>query len=301
MPQAPFRVQAAGVCPTASCPSGGSGFFLDAAQCGQQHVMPTRCFLHASVLIMAEAPAQLPHPHHDARRPLSAQLDPRSVPVWHEATQALQRQAAVSADRLRLQAVRARFANPLAWQQEPRHELYPEQQAPRDAAVLIGLQPVAGAGELQVVLTHRTAQLPTHAGQIAFPGGKVDAHDPTPEAAALREAHEEVGLQPEGVEVLGRLFPYLTGTGYHVTPVVALLPPLARLHANPHEVAQIFAVPLAFLMNPANHRKHQWQPGPGHRREWFSIPYLDAATGTEHYIWGVTAGILRDLYRFFSA
>ena len=111
-----------------------------------------------------------------------------------------------------------------------------------------------------------------------LPKGKLKP-DETPIAAALREAHEEIYLAPEHAHVLGTLLPYETGTGYRVTPVVAWLHPAARLAPNPLEVAEVFRVPLDFLMNPANHRKHVWQPTLDQRREWFSMPYTDTSNG----------------------
>ena len=165
---------------------------------------------------------------------------------------------------------------------------------PVDASVLVG---VVMRPQPSVLLTLRTAHLSTHSGQIAFPGGRLDEGDADAVAAALRESQEEVGLDPSHVEILGQLPLYLTGTGFRVTPVVALLDPTMRLTANPHEVAQVFEVPLAHVMNPANHCRHavEWS---GVRREWFSMPYEDAEQ--KRFIWGVTAGILRNLYCFLS-
>ncbi len=233
-------------------------------------------------------------------------FDPLQVPVWQEATRNIQGGLIVPADRLTPQAVQQRFAMPPLWEPELRQERYPAQAAPRDAAVLLGLQwwqdpSRDGESILRVLLTQRTAHLRSHAGQIALPGGKIDAEDASAAAAALREAEEEVGVHPAGVEVLGQMPQYVTGTGYRITPVVALLPSELELIANPHEVADMFTVPLPFLMDPRHHRKHQWQPDSTHRREWFSMPYYDMAAGKERYIWGVTAGILRDFYRFMSA
>lgn len=235
--------------------------------------------------------------------PTTLPFDPRSLPVWAEATRALQQQPAVAAAHLQAHALQRRFASPPAWQAEPRNEQWPATaHTPRPAAVLIGLQALeTGANKLHVLLTQRGQHLDAHPGQIAFPGGKIDASDAHATAAALREAQEEVGLPPAQVQVLGELLPYETGTGYRVTPVVALLPPDARLRPNPKEVSDLFYVPLDFLLNPANHRKHLWQPSPEQRREWFSMPYFDPNSGQERFIWGVTAGILRDLYRFLSA
>jgi 8-oxo-dGTP pyrophosphatase MutT (NUDIX family) len=114
----------------------------------------------------------------------------------------------------------------------------------------------------------------------------------------LREAHEEVGLDPGHVEVLGNLSEYITGTAFIVTPVVALIQPDHVIKPNPDEVAEVFEVPLSFLMNPAHHRRHAFE-AQGVRREWFSMPYQDLQH--ERFIWGATAGMLRNLYRFLSA
>ncbi|WP_269580577.1 CoA pyrophosphatase [Roseibium sp. Sym1] len=158
---------------------------------------------------------------------------------------------------------------------------------PRDAAVLIGIQERSDGPN--VVLTQRTGHLKSHAGQVAFPGGKVDPTDSGPVEAALREADEEIGLPPAQVEPLGSLAPYLTGSGYRVVPVVGVIRSEALFRANPDEVEAVFEVPLQFLMDPANHQKlsREWQ---GKRRYFYAMPY------GERYIWGVTAGIIRSLY-----
>ena len=193
------------------------------------------------------------------------------------------------------QALRARFANPPLWQPEVRKEKRFAERTPAQAAVLI---PLVQRQELTVLLTQRTEQLSTHSGQVAFPGGKRDPEDVDAAATALREAQEEVGLEPAQIEVLGCLPAYETGTAFIVTPVVGLVRLDMRLKPNPYEVADVFEVPLRFLLNPANHQRHrlQWQ---GLEREWFSMPYDDA--GVERYIWGATAGMLRNFYRFMSA
>jgi 8-oxo-dGTP pyrophosphatase MutT (NUDIX family) len=158
---------------------------------------------------------------------------------------------------------------------------------PRDAAVLIGI--LDRQGEPSVVLTQRTGHLKSHAGQVAFPGGKIDPTDDGPVAAALREADEEIGLTPERVEPLGNLAPYLTGSGYRVFPVVGVIRDAVPFRPNPDEVEAVFEVPLQFLMDPANHQKlsRDWQGKP---RYFYAMPY------GERYIWGVTAGIIRSLY-----
>ena len=193
------------------------------------------------------------------------------------------------------QALRARFAHPPRWQPEVRKEARFAPRTPAHAAVLV---PLVLREELTVLLTQRTEQLSTHSGQVAFPGGRQDPEDADATATALREAQEEVGLDPGQVEVLGSLPVYETGTAFMVTPVVALVQPDAALHPNPYEVADVFEVPLRFLLDPAHHQRHRlhWQ---GLEREWFSMPYLDA--GRERYIWGATAGMLRNFYRFMVA
>lgn len=157
----------------------------------------------------------------------------------------------------------------------------------RDAAVLVPL--VERDGGPNIILTQRTETLRSHSGQVAFPGGRIDPEDATPEAAALRETHEEIGIAPERVEVFGRMPDYLTGSGYRIAPIFGLVDPDARVDANPEEVAAIFEVPLAFLMNPANHvrKSRVWE---GQERFFWTMPHGN------RYIWGVTAGIIRTIY-----
>jgi 8-oxo-dGTP pyrophosphatase MutT (NUDIX family) len=140
-----------------------------------------------------------------------------------------------------------------------------------------------------VLLTVRAANLRTHSGQIAFPGGRIDPGDAGPAAAALREAWEEIGLTAALAQPLGYLDGYLSGTGFFVVPVVAVLEPGFALNLNTVEVDSVFEVPLRFLMDPANHELHarEWK---GHIRQYYAMPF------GAHYIWGVTAGILRNLY-----
>lgn len=143
--------------------------------------------------------------------------------------------------------------------------------------------------EATVLLTHRVETLRAHSGQIAFPGGRIDPGDRSPAAAALREAWEEIGLAERHVMPLGYLDPYLTGTGYLVVPTVAVVTPPFELSLNPSEVADAFEVPLAFLMEPANHQRHSRDFG-GTLRQFYAMPYA------ERFIWGATAGMLRNLY-----
>lgn len=159
--------------------------------------------------------------------------------------------------------------------------------ARKDAAVLIGVS--ERDGEAQVLLTQRTEALRTHSGQVAFPGGRIDADDASPEAAALREAQEEVDLDPGLVTPVARLPDYYSGSGFRIVPVLAIVAPEAALTPNPEEVDSVFDVPLAFLMDPANHRKESrvWQ---GRERFYYTMPF------GERYIWGVTAGIIRTMF-----
>ena len=158
--------------------------------------------------------------------------------------------------------------------------------AVRPAAVLI---PVVDRPEPTVILTRRTDGLSNHAGQIAFPGGKIDAADATPAAAAVREAVEEIGLSPALVEPLGYLDLYLTFSGFRILPTVARVAPGFVLTLNEGEVADVFEVPLDFLMTPENHllRSRNWQ---GIVRHYYEIPWQDRR------IWGVTAGIVHNLH-----
>ena len=222
-------------------------------------------------------------------------FDPRKVPVLAADTHL----PIVAPSRLLPDALRQRFQSPPPWQPEVRAEPLFTERAPLHAAVLIPIvQHSLEQGGPTVLLTQRTARMSTHAGQIAFPGGKVDASDVDASATALREAWEEVGLAGEYVQVIGQLPVYVTGTAFIVTPIVALVQPGFTLVHQPEEVADAFEVPLAFLMNPAHHRRHafEWE---GVHREWFSMPYLDAQG--ERFIWGATAGMLRNFYRFLSA
>jgi 8-oxo-dGTP pyrophosphatase MutT (NUDIX family) len=157
--------------------------------------------------------------------------------------------------------------------------------------------------EPTVLLTQRTDHLNDHPSQISFPGGRAEPSDADVVATALREAHEEIGLEAAQVEVLGVLPTYTTGTGFVVTPVVGLVRPAFELKPDPFEVAEVFEAPLAWLMDPAHHQRHAVDVG-GVRREFLSIPWpgTDAAGRPRRYfIWGATAAMLRNLYRFLSA
>jgi 8-oxo-dGTP pyrophosphatase MutT (NUDIX family) len=161
-----------------------------------------------------------------------------------------------------------------------------DDQSLTPAAVLFPI--VLRDGGQTVLLTQRTAHLRDHAGQISFPGGRVEAEDLSPSHTALRETEEEIGLPRERIEILGFLPEYRTGTGFRVTPVVALVQPPFDLRPDPFEVAEVFEVPLAFLLDPANHQQHSLHYR-GALRNYFAMPYGD------YFIWGATAGMIRSL------
>lgn len=167
---------------------------------------------------------------------------------------------------------------------------WPRAAVPRAAAVLV---PVVAREALTVLFTQRTNDLPAHAGQISFPGGKVEPADRDAVDTAQREAEEEIGLDRAFTEPLGFLDPYLTGTGFRIVPVVAMVHPGFSLRLDSSEVAAAFEVPLAFLMNAENHQRHS-RTLRGQARHYHAMPYQD------HYIWGATAGILKNMHeRFF--
>ncbi|MCJ7799460.1 MAG: CoA pyrophosphatase [Polaromonas sp.] len=234
----------------------------------------------------------------NASKPLPI-FDPRSVPVLGVDAHL----EGVTRERLTPQALRDRFRMPPVWTPEHSVEKRFGNRQPALAAVLL---PLVMRDELTLLLTQRTLNLRAHSGQIAFPGGRTDDSDVDAVDTALREAHEEIGLPRAHVEVLGTLPTYVTGSAFIITPVVALVRPGFALQPNPGEVADIFEVPLGYLMNPAHHRRHEMEFD-GVIRQWLSMPYTDppdsheSRASQERYIWGATAGMLRNLYRFLSA
>jgi 8-oxo-dGTP pyrophosphatase MutT (NUDIX family) len=168
-------------------------------------------------------------------------------------------------------------------------------EPPRPAAVLVPL--VQRPSGLTVLLTQRTAHLYDHAGQISFPGGRVDEGDATATDTALRETQEEIGLAPHAVEIIGRLPDYVVATGYQVTPLVGLIERDFTLHLDEFEVAEVFEVPLVFLMDPANHERRIVTVG-GLSRTFYAMPYQGRR---RYFIWGATAAMLRNLYHFLRS
>ena len=227
-------------------------------------------------------------------------FDPETVPPDPAFADVAARGPAVPLDRLELRALRARIAAPPPWQPEMRADgrvLDPERAA-RAAAVLMPL--VVRPSGVQVLLTQRTAHLHDHAGQISFPGGRVDEGDADPVATALREAEEEIGLDPAQVEIIGRLPEYVTATSYRVTPVIGLIErplDLGALRLDAFEVAEAFEVPLAFLMDPRNHERRRVTMGEL-SRTFYAMPYEGAR---RYFIWGATAAMLRNFYQLMRA
>ena len=165
----------------------------------------------------------------------------------------------------------------------------PEDERPEKLKLAAVLMPLIDhADGMTVLLTQRTAHLSAHAGQISFPGGRFEAGDGTPENTALRETEEEIGLTRAHIEVLGRLSVRETGTGYRVVPVVGVITPPFPVTPDPQEVAEVFEVPLSFVLDPANHR-FETRIMSGVQRQFYSVLYGD------YYIWGLTARLLVNL------
>jgi 8-oxo-dGTP pyrophosphatase MutT (NUDIX family) len=222
-------------------------------------------------------------------------FDPQSLPIISVDTPS----APLTAPRLEPDFIRHRFHTPPAWAPELTDEsrAYDRSKALREAAVLVPL--VERDDGLTVLLTQRNANLSSHAGQVSFPGGSREAGDADRIDTALRETEEEVGLHRDFVEVLGSLPDYITGTGFHVSPVVGLIRDGFTLRPDAREVAEIFEVPLAFLMDPSHHERRllRWVDG---ERIFYAMPF-PKESGGHHFIWGATAGMLRNLYHLLAA
>ncbi|MFK7962815.1 MAG: CoA pyrophosphatase [Burkholderiaceae bacterium] len=226
-------------------------------------------------------------------------FDPRDLPVLPTSSEELGLPA-IAHECLQPERLVERFREPrVDWQPEIiSDQRAGDQASARAAAVLVPI--VSHAAGVDVLLTVRPDHLRAHAGQIAFPGGAVEAHDDDRLATALREAEEEVGLEIDRSQVIGQLPAYRTGTGFEVTPVVAVIDAPLQLTIDPNEVAETFEVPLAFLMDPRQHRRHQWGSEPN-SRIFYSMPWRRDSDNAEFFIWGVTAAILRNLYHFLRA
>ena len=216
-----------------------------------------------------------------------AMFDPQQFPI-----DAIAGEAALATDRLTPQWLRQRFAAPPQWTPEPPDPWQQLLAAPTRAAVLVPL--ILRSDGISLLLTQRTLHLTAHPGQIAFPGGRCEPDDVSTIDTALRETEEEVGLDRRHVDVIGTLPDYPTGTGYLITPVVGLITPPFELRADPSEVAEMFEVPLAFLMNGVNHQRLSAPAGSG-RSSFYAMPYQ------RFYIWGATAGMLRNLFHLLRA
>ena len=225
-------------------------------------------------------------------------FDAQAVPIH----QVCAHEKKVAKEFLEPAGLKQRLQSPPEWQpeitDENRHVIAADIIAKREAAgkvtraaVLIPL--VLKEEGLSVLLTQRTNHLRDHAGQISFPGGRMDHEDQSPNDTALRESQEEIGLDPKRVEIIGHMPQYLTVSGYSVTPVVGLVQAQAEYVLDEFEVADVFEVPLSFLLDPANHQVRLWQSEQGGRR-FYSMPYEN------RFIWGATAGMLRNLYHLLK-
>ena len=217
-------------------------------------------------------------------------FDPAVLPV-----DAIAGEPALAPERLDAHWLRLRFAAPPDWEAEHAEEaLFRRRPELTLASVLVPL--VLRESGLTMLLTQRTAHLTDHAGQISFPGGRAEDYDGSAIETALRETEEEIGLDRRHIDVIGTLPDYVTGTGYIVTPVVALVTPPFELRPDPDEVAEIFEVPLAFLMDGSKHQRLSFEmPGGAGRRQFYAMPY------ERFFIWGATAGMLRNLFHFLRA
>lgn len=220
-----------------------------------------------------------------------ASFDPQILPV-----ESIAGEARLATERMQADWLRARFAAQPLWMPEITDEqrLRQSDDAARPAAVLMPI--IMRADGPTLLFTQRTADLKDHPGQVSFPGGRMELSDRSPIDTALRETEEEIGLLRQHVEVIGSLPEYVTGTGYRVTPVAGLVLPPFDVVPDPREVAEIFEVPLVFLMDGMNHQRRTAElPGGMGRRTFYTMPYQ------RFFIWGATAGMLRNLFHFLRS
>jgi 8-oxo-dGTP pyrophosphatase MutT (NUDIX family) len=216
-------------------------------------------------------------------------IDPQRLPV-----DAIAGEPALPPEHLDAAWLRRRLVTPKPWEPELPEDLLFRLGKLRRAAVLVPI--VLRPEGPTVLLTQRTDHLSNHAGQVSFPGGRAEADDSSAIETALRESEEEIGLLRRHVEIIGVLPDHATASSYLVTPVVALVTPPFALRADPGEVAEIFEVPLAFLMDGAHHQRMSFDlPDGGGRRSFYAMPY------DRFFIWGATAGMLRNLFHLLRA
>ena len=215
-------------------------------------------------------------------------FDPQALPV-----DAIAGEAALGKERMLEDWLRQRFAAPPDWMPETADESL---AAIRMTAASVLVPLVQRPDGLHLLLTRRTDHLSAHAGQISFPGGRAEPEDSSAIDTALRETEEEIGLARSHIDVIGLLPDYVTSSGYKVTPVVGLVHPPFELTPDPNEVAAVFEVPLSFLMDGMNHQRMSVElPQGAGRRHFYAIPY------GPHFIWGATAGMLRNLFHLLRA
>lgn len=216
-------------------------------------------------------------------------IDPQRLPV-----DAIAGEPALPPERLQAAWLRARLDRPAPWEPELPDDIRQRFPQLRRAAVLIPL--VQREGGLTVLLTQRTAHLSNHGGQVSFPGGRAEEADSSPIETALRETEEEIGLNRRHIQIVGVLPDHVTASAYVVTPVVALVTPPFDLVAESNEVAEIFEVPLGFLMDGMHHQRMSFDlPDGTGRRSFYAMPY------ERFFIWGATAGMLRNLFHLLRA
>ncbi len=221
------------------------------------------------------------------------QFDPKKAPLLPPD----ERFQPLNASRVTVDFLTARLDGTLA--QLPQTNAHvPQNPLLKPSAVLIPI--MQRESGLTVLLTVRSTKLRKHSGQIALPGGKIDPEDTSAHITALREAEEEVGLPRQNCRVIGCLTQHETGTGYEITPIVALVDPRFTLRLSPDEVSDVFEIPLPHILHPQHHHHHEltWHDEQGsHTRDWYGIPSVDTH-GQERHIWGVTARVLRHFYEY---